>query len=87
VRVERVGLEDHGDVAVLRRHVVDDPVADPDLSLGDRLQAGEHAQRCRLAAAGGADQDHELLVLDLHVEVLHDREVGRVALHNVVVGD
>ena len=30
VRIERVALEDHRDVAVLRRHVVDHAVADRD---------------------------------------------------------
>ncbi|MCY1301259.1 hypothetical protein D9M70_508580 [compost metagenome] len=32
VRIERVGLEDHGDVTLLRRHVVDDLAADSDLA-------------------------------------------------------
>ena len=30
VRIERVALEDHRDVAILRRDVVDDAVADPE---------------------------------------------------------
>ena len=51
VRIERVVLEHHGDVAVLRRHVVDDVAADGDLAAGDVLQARDHAQRRRLAAA------------------------------------
>ena len=70
VRVERVGLEDHGDVAVLGGDVVDDPVADGQRALGDLLQAGEHAQRGGLAAARGADEDQELPVVDLDVEVV-----------------
>ena len=32
VRVERVVLEDHRDVAILRLEVVDDPAADADLA-------------------------------------------------------
>ncbi len=65
VRVQRVVLEDHGDVAVLGRHVVDDPVADAQLALGDRLEAGDHAQRRGLAAARRADEHHELPVGDV----------------------
>ncbi len=42
VRVQRVRLEDHGDVAILRRHERDVAVADEHVSLVDRLQAGEH---------------------------------------------
>ena len=64
VRVERVALEDHRDVAVARRDVVDDAVADLELTLGDVLEPGDHPERCRLAAARGADQDHELTVVD-----------------------
>src|SRR6184192_3702906 len=62
VRVKGVRLEHHRDVAILGRDVVHDPVADHDLALADRFQAGEHAQRGRLATPGGADQHHELLV-------------------------
>ena len=42
VRVERVALEDHRDVAVARGHVVDDPIADLQLALGDLLEARDH---------------------------------------------
>jgi hypothetical protein len=51
VRVEGVVLEDHGDVAVLGREGVHDLAADPDEAVGDRLQAGNHAQRRGLATA------------------------------------
>ena len=68
VRVERVVLEDHRDVALRRVHVVDHPVADQQPTVGDLLQAGRHAQRSRLAAAGRADEDEELAVADVEVE-------------------
>ena len=51
VRVERVGLEDHGDVAILGRDVVDDSFADPDGAVADLFQAGEHPQGGGLAGA------------------------------------
>ncbi|TPW03287.1 MAG: phenol hydroxylase, partial [bacterium] len=63
VGIERVGLEDHGDVPVFRRHVVDHPSADPDGAARDYLQAGHHAQERRLAAARWADQHDEFLVV------------------------
>ena len=68
VRVEGVVLEDHRHVALARVERVDDPVADPDLAFADLLEAGGHPQRRRLAAAGGADEDHQLAVGDLEVE-------------------
>src|SRR6476659_1555607 len=64
VRVERVALEDHRDVALARRHVVDDALADPQAALADLLQPRDHPQRGRLAAAGWADEHDELLVAD-----------------------
>ena len=44
VRVERVVLEHHRDVAVARRQVVDDALADPDLAVGDLLETRDHPQ-------------------------------------------
>ncbi len=68
VRVERVVLEDHRDVAVLGRHVRHVPAADQDRALVDLLEAGEHAQRGGLPATRRPDQDEELPVLDLEVQ-------------------
>jgi hypothetical protein len=68
VRVERVVLEHHRDVARLGRHVVDDLVADADLALGDFLEAGDHAKERRLAAARRPDEHAELAVGDRDVD-------------------
>ena len=65
VRIERVVLEHHRDVAVLGRLVVDDLVADAQLALADVLEPGDHPQRGRLPAPRRADEDDELAVLDL----------------------
>jgi hypothetical protein len=68
VRVERVVLEDHRDVAILGWEVVDDLVADPHRALGDLFQTGDHPERGRLAAPRGAYEDDQLRVLDHEVE-------------------
>ena len=70
VRVQRVVLEDHRDVAILRRDVRDVAIADQDAAVVDLFEAGEHAQSGRLAAAGGSDQDEELAVGDLQVDLV-----------------
>jgi hypothetical protein len=75
VRVEGVVLEDHRDVAVLGREVGDVAVTDPDGARVHLLQAREHAQGRGLAAAGGADEHHELAVVDLQVDARHGRGV------------
>ena len=68
VRVQRVGLEDHRDVAVLRRQRGDVAIADVDRALVDRLEPGQHPQRRRLAASRWADEHEELAVGDGQVE-------------------
>ena len=71
VGIERVVLEDHGDVAVLRGDVVHELAVDIKFTLGDLFQTGDHAERRGFAAAGRADEDDEFLVLDVEVELLH----------------
>ena len=70
VRVQRVVLEHHRDVAVLRRDVGDIAIADQDVAGVDLFEAGEHAQRGGLSAAGGADENQELAIGDLEVELV-----------------
>src|SRR5262249_13181780 len=69
-RIERVGLEHHGDVAVLGRDGIDQAIVDPDLPRRHRLQPGDHRQQGALAAARGADQGDELAVARLDVDAL-----------------
>ena len=88
VGVQSVALEHHSDVAVLRGNVVDQTAADVHFALGDLLQAGDHAQGGGLAAAGGADEDDEFLILDLQVEVGDGRSgSARVNLIDVLAAN
>src|SRR4029078_3434581 len=80
-------LEDHGDVPLARREIVDHALGDPDLAVADLLEAREHAKRGRLAAPRGSDEDHELAVLDLQVEVLDGPRTVVVDLRDAVVRD
>ena len=72
VRVERVVLEHHGDVALLRRHLVHDALADADLARSDVFEPRDHPQQGRLAASRRADQDDELAVVDQDVDAMDD---------------
>ncbi len=76
VRVQRVVLEHHGDVPVLRGQVGDVAIADHDLPGVHLFEASEHAQRGGLAATGGSDQHHELAVPDLEVQLVDGWVVG-----------
>ena len=82
--VERVVLEHHRDVAVARRQLGHQPVVDPDLAAGDRLQPGHHPQRGGLAASGRAHQHEELARLHLQAEVVHRHHAaGEVLGHRL----
>jgi hypothetical protein len=51
VRVQRVILEHHRDVALLRREVGDVALADADHAVADALESGHQAQHRRFPAA------------------------------------
>ena len=51
MRIERVVLEHHRDVAVARAHVVDDLAADLDVARIGVFEPGDRAQQRALAAA------------------------------------
>ena len=76
VRIERVALEHHRDVAVSGIDLVDDLAVDADLARGRLLEAGDHAHGRRLAAARRAEEHHELLVADIEVDVVDADEVA-----------
>jgi hypothetical protein len=78
VRIERVGLEHHRDVAVARRHLVHPPPADREFAVGDALEPGDHAQRRGLAAARGPEQDEELAIGDIERDIGHRRRMRAV---------
>ena len=84
MRVQRVVLEHHRDVAVLGRLLVDDLAADLELAIGDVLESGDHPQRGRLPASGRADEDHQLAVGDVEIQVLDGLEAVRVALGHIL---
>jgi hypothetical protein len=87
VRVQGVALEHHGDVAVLRRGVVDHLAADPQLAVGDVLQPGDHVERGGLPAARRPDQDHELAVGDIQADLVDRQRPVRESLGHVVESD
>src|SRR5262249_9176729 len=60
-----VALEDRVDVALVGRCAADLAVAEVDRPGGRLLEAADHPQRRRLAAARGAEQGEEAAALDL----------------------
>ncbi|MPN20789.1 hypothetical protein SDC9_168168 [bioreactor metagenome] len=84
MRVERVVLEDHRDVAVFGGHIVDESVAAVEFTFGDLFEPGDHAQSRRLAAARGPDQHDELFVRDVKRKLLHRYDIFVVDLLDVL---
>ena len=74
MRVERIGLEHHGDAALGRIDVVHALAADLEIARRDRLEPGDHPEQRRLSAARRADEDHELLAPDVEIDALDDFE-------------
>ena len=74
VRVQRVALEDHRDLALARRQIVHHAVADDDVAGGLLLEPGDHAEQGRLPAAGRTEQDEELSFASREVDAV-DRGV------------
>ena len=85
VRIKGVALEDHRDVAILRRDVVDKLVVDIQFAAGDVLKAGHHAQRGGLSAARRTDENDEFLVFNLEVEIADGHNIAGVDLINCLL--
>jgi len=83
VRVERVVLEHHREVAILGRLVVHPLAADVQFALADVLQTHDHPKQRRLPTAGWADQDDELPVCDVQADVFDCGESVAIDLGDV----
>ena len=90
MRIERIGLEDHGDAAVGGIEIGDIPSLDFDLAVGDLFQTRDHPQQCRLAAAGRTDEDHEGALGDRQVDAVDHFETAEafanVGQHHAGIG-
>ena len=80
VREQRVVLEHHADLALVRRQARQRLALEQDLAGGRRLEAGEHHQRRRLARARGPEQRQELAALDVEMEIVDDARDAVVGL-------
>jgi hypothetical protein len=87
VRVERVALEHHGDVAILLRHVVHTTAADEEVARADLLEPGDHPQRRGLPAPRRPDEHEQLSLPDLERQLLHRLDAVRVALRHLLGDD
>ena len=71
MRIQGVALEDHGDVAILGRYVIDALSVDDKIAVGDLFKTCHHSERRGLAAARRTDEHDEFLVLNVQAEFLY----------------
>ena len=81
VREERVALEDGVHVTLVRRQAGDRAVAEVDRPRARLLEAADHPQRGRLAAAGRSEQRVELAALDLERQVVDGDDLVELLRH------
>ena len=85
--IERVVLEDHCDITLLRGQVGDIAIADADDAVGDALEAGHQSENGRLAATRRADEDEELAIRYVEAEIPGGDIAVRVDLVDVLQGN
>ena len=78
MRIERVVLEHHGDVAFPGRQACDLAFTQPDLARSWRLQPCQHTQRGGLAATARTDQDQQFPIWHVQCEILHGDHLAEV---------
>jgi hypothetical protein len=78
MRIKRVILKDHRDVAIFGLDAIDHAAMDRDCAGADGFEAGNHAQQGRLAAARRPDHHHQFAIGDGTADTMHHlaRSVG-----------
>ena len=78
VRIERIGLEDHRDVAVFRVHTENRAIADTHIAAGCIGETGNNVEQGRLAATGRPEQHEEFTAFESDVDALQrlDLSIG-----------
>ncbi|KKO63297.1 hypothetical protein VM94_03048 [Janthinobacterium sp. KBS0711] len=83
VRIQRIVLEDHGDVALARRQVVDDLPLDGDGAARDGLEPRNHAHQGGFSTTRRAHEDDEFALLDFQVDAMNDFDAVVVLLDDL----
>ena len=82
-RKEGIALEDHAEIALLRRQSSDVPVAKPDTTCRRRNEARDHHQDRRLAGARRAKERQERAGGDVERDVVHGGESAVALAHTL----
>jgi hypothetical protein len=75
VGIESIILKYHSNIAILWRHIIHYPTINRYLSFRNIFQPCNHSQCCRLAASGRPNEDHEFLVPDVKIDLIHNHDI------------
>ena len=73
--IKSIVLENHRDIAVFRRYVVNVSVADIDFAVGYFFKSRYHTKGGGFTAAGRTNQNYELFVLNFKIEIVDRYDV------------
>jgi len=86
VREQRIVLEHHADVALVRRGAHDLVVTETNAAMVGPHEACEHHQQCRLARARRSEQGEELAATDCEIDFI-ERTHCAIGLGHLAHGD
>ncbi len=69
MRVERIALEHHGDVAARWWHIADGLGTDSDFAACGAVETSEQSQQGAFAAPRGTDQHQKLAIVDRQIQL------------------
>ena len=83
VRIKRVGLENHRDLAVGRGDTCDHTAINGNIALGNLLKSGDHPHQSGFAAARRADENDKFAFFRLKTDAIDNRNIA-VAFYDAV---
>src|SRR5690606_31182561 len=84
MRKERIILEDHSEVPVVRRHSNQISPIEGDRSIAGLEESRQHVERGRLARSAGTEQGHDLSGLHPEIDAVNRGSVVRsITLHQL----
>src|SRR5436190_6287038 len=76
MRIERIGLEHHCNVAILGRHVIDKARADQNLACACLFETSDRPQERGLAASRRADKHDKLAIRNFEINARQDMNMA-----------
>ena len=76
MRIKRIALEDHRNVAILWDHVINNAAPNRNRAIADFFKTRKHAQQGRFATARRTYQNDKFAVFDIDIHAVHDLNIG-----------